>query len=75
MKEALVGFSRNIVLLDFSNVTLNCKSVINPYDPKNIADCGLKSGSKVGSLIINFTIKFPEEISEELRLILSEKMI
>lgn len=63
LKEALLGFTRNIILLDNSDLQINCISIINPYDPKIIPNKGFKNGS----LIINFHIDFPTNYSDDIK--------
>lgn len=61
LKEALVGFERNIEHLDKSNIKINCKSVIGPNTIKRIEGSGINSE---GSLIIKFNITFPEILTD-----------
>ena len=67
LKEALTGFKREICLLNSDEpVTIDCESVVNPYDTKRIPEYGLRGR---GDLILRFKIQFPiilEESSKEL---------
>lgn len=80
LKEALLGFKRNIIHLNGSDIEINCKSVVNPYTEKTIENSGFGSGyesgsdSNQGNLIIKFNIEFPKELilSEELHKTLEE---
>lgn len=67
LKESLVGFERNVELLNCENpVKIECDSVVNPYDTKTIKNYGLiYSEEKKGNLIIKFTIRFPLILSLE----------
>jgi len=62
LKEALTGFERCITHLDSRTLDIQGKSVISPTTVKNIQEEGMKDS---GSLIINFKINFPEELSDE----------
>jgi DnaJ-class molecular chaperone len=84
LKEALIGFQRQITLLDLSNIKLNCTTIVNPYDSKIIKGCGFSSIGKlisdspdnvVGNLIVNFHIKFPDSISDEKKASISSLQI
>lgn len=66
LKESLLGFDRKIKMLDDSLLELNCKSIVNPYDIKEINGAGMPIDSeKSGSLYIKFHIKFPTELTDE----------
>jgi len=66
LKESLVGFDREIQLLNSSEVfKVECRSVVNPYEVKIIKRYGMKaSEEKYGDLIIKFRIKFPVLLSD-----------
>ncbi len=67
LKEALTGFKKTIILLNSQEVLLKFKNIVNPYEPKIIEKYGIKEGS----LIINFKIKFPSEINDDVKKVLS----
>ncbi len=64
LKESLIGFDRTISALDETEINLNSKNVVSPYDKKVIEGFGI---TKEGSLIVSFRVKFPEFISEDIR--------
>ncbi len=80
LKEALLGFERNVMHLDGTDIEIKCKSVINPYTEKTIEGSGYGSGyesgsvSNNGNLIIKFNIEFPKTIiiTDESRKVLEE---
>lgn len=65
LKEALVGFHRNIVVLSGNELDIICKSVVNPSTIKYLDGEGMG-----GKLFVKFNIEFPKEISESDRNIL-----
>lgn len=67
LKDALIGFDRQIKLLNSEEcVTIQCRSVVNPYDIKRIQNYGMKyDENKYGDLLIKFRILFPVLLSEE----------
>jgi len=67
LKEALVGFDREIKLLNSEEtVKIECRSVVNPYDIKRIQNYGMKFDEDIfGDLLIRFRIIFPVIISPD----------
>jgi DnaJ-class molecular chaperone len=67
LKESLVGFDREITLLNSEEtVKIECRSIVNPYDIKRIQNYGMKySEDLYGDLLIRFRIQFPVLITEE----------
>jgi DnaJ-class molecular chaperone len=63
LKEALIGFSKKFDLLDHSSILINFKSIVNPYESKKIDGYGFKTGS----LIVDFNIQFPKDLTEEVK--------
>lgn len=63
LKESLLGFTRNILLLDNTDLQINCMSIVNPYESKIIANKGFKNGP----LIIKFHILFPINYSDSVK--------
>ncbi len=64
LKEALTGFSRVLTSLGGQDLTINCNTVVNPYEPKIIEGHGFISSKGQGALILNFNVKFPETLDE-----------
>ena len=62
LKEALTGFSRDIIHLNQSDIKLKCTSIVNPYDIKTIEGSGM---IEEGSLFIKFKIEFPKELTDD----------
>jgi len=71
LKEALTGFNRQIILLDESSVTIDCKEIINPYEAKVVNNFGFNGGNLIIKFFIEFPKKIDPEIKEQLRLVLS----
>jgi DnaJ-class molecular chaperone len=67
LKEALIGFDREIKLLNSEEtVKIECRSIVNPYDIKRIQNYGMKFDEDLfGDLLIRFRIIFPVIISPE----------
>jgi DnaJ-class molecular chaperone len=67
LKEALVGFDREIKLLNSEeSVKIECRSVVNPYDIKRVKSYGMKLNEDIyGDLLIKFRIQFPVLLSVE----------
>jgi len=67
LKEALIGFSREIKLLNSEEtIKIECNSIVNPYDIKRIKNYGMKFDEDLyGDLLIKFKIVFPVFLSEE----------
>jgi len=70
LKEALLGFSRTLTYLDQTNLIINSSGIVNYYEPKVLKNYGFKNGS--GSLIINFNISFPKELTDEQKISLKD---
>jgi DnaJ-class molecular chaperone len=65
LKEALTGFSREIIMLNNTEPDIiELETIVNPYDNKRIKDYGMQLGEKIGDLVIKFKIQFPVIISE-----------
>ena len=74
LKEALCGFTMEIIhlsgkKLNLSNITN--RSVISPHSKKVLNEFGMIRDNLCGNLIIEFSIQFPEKISDEQHLALS----
>lgn len=67
LKESLVGFDREIKLLNSEEtVKIECRSIVNPYDIKRIQNYGMKCDENTyGDLLIRFRIQFPVILSTE----------
>lgn len=66
LKEALCGFSFKLKYINGNVLTLNNKNtVITPNYQKSIPKMGLTRDLHVGSLIINFNITFPTNLSPD----------
>lgn len=68
--EALCGFEFNFDHISGNNFTLKNDplkggDIITPNFNKIIPGLGMKRGDKIGNLIINYTVVFPNEITEE----------
>ena len=74
LKEALCGFTFDISHINGKIYTINNNTgkIITPAFQKSIPQMGMKRGKQIGSLIINFKIKFPEDLTDEQRIQLSE---
>jgi hypothetical protein len=72
LKESLVGFERELLLLGTNVPTkIICNSVVNYYEPKIIKGLGMNG---VGDLYINFKVIFPTSISPETVILLKESL-
>lgn len=72
LKEALIGFEKDIELLD-KQWKLKCESIVNPYESKRIEGLGLhKSQNEIGDLIISFRIDFPVLLDQQVKSALSD---
>lgn len=67
LKESLTKFSREILPLNSEeNITIECDSIVNPYDTKTLEGYGLVFSEKIkGNLILKFNVVFPIVLSEE----------
>jgi len=71
LKEALTGFSREIIMLNNENPdTIELETIVDPYNTKRIKGYGMELAGVVGDLIIKFIIKFPVIISEDTKSII-----
>ena len=67
MKDALCGFVFDMTYLDGRVYKINNNSgnvIANNYN-KVLPGMGMKREQHVGNLIINFTVAFPEKLTEE----------
>ena len=65
LKDALCGFSFEIVHLSGKLLALNNNTnvtVVKPNFKKVVANLGMKRGSAIGNLIIEFEIQFPDKL-------------
>ena len=68
MKEALCGFSFELVHLNGKRLCLNNASnptVIKPNYKKLVPNLGMTRESATGNMIIDFEIEFPESLTKE----------
>ena len=66
LKESLIGFDREIKLLDSESVKIECRSIVNPYDTKRIQNYGMQFDENTyGDLLIKFRIVFPVLLTDE----------
>ena len=74
LKEALCGFTFDIQHINDKTYTINNNTgkIITPMFKKIIPEMGMKRGDRTGNLIINFKIKFPDDLTEEQRKRLEE---
>jgi len=74
LKEALCGFAFDIEHLNGKTYTINNNTgkIITPQFQKMIPQMGMKRGEQAGNLIINFKIKFPDDLTDNQRIQLSE---
>ena len=74
LKEALCGFAFDIEHLNGKTYTINNNTgkIITPQFQKMIPQMGMKRGEQSGNLIINFKIKFPDDLTDNQRIQLSE---
>lgn len=74
LKEALCGFTMEIIHVSGKRMTLSNitnQTVISPNSKKIIPEFGMIRENLIGNLIIEFTIQFPEKLSEEVTSVLS----
>lgn len=68
LKEALCGFSFDIIHINNKKLAFNNKkniTLVKPNYRKKINNMGMKRNNKIGCLIIDFNILFPEKITRE----------
>ena len=68
LKEALCGFSFDILHINGKKLAINNKSnstMIKPNHKKKIPNLGFKRTNKTGNLIIVFDVEFPESLTQE----------
>lgn len=67
VKEALCGFNFELNYINGKVYTINNKSgiIISNGYKKNIPNMGFTRNSHIGNLIISFTIKFPDKLSND----------
>ena len=71
LKEALCGFNFKLHYIDHKTYNINnSNTIIYPNYKKTVNNIGLLKNGKRGKLVITFSIKFPETLSNE-----SKKMI
>ncbi len=70
LKEALTGFRKE---LDLIGATVDCNSIVNPYECKELDGYGMyKNDKEIGNLFLKFVILFPTELSDDSKNKLSE---
>ena len=74
LKEALCGFSFDIEHINGKTYTINNNTgkIITPQFQKVVPGMGMRRGDEGGNLVINFKIKFPENLTDEQRTKLGE---
>jgi len=67
LKDALCGFSFELKYLNDKIYTLNCNSgnIVQPGYKKILPNMGLTREGHTGNLIIQFSVDFPEKITQE----------
>jgi DnaJ-class molecular chaperone len=68
LKESLCGFSIDINHLNGKVISLNNKTnraIVSPRLRKTVPNLGFERGPSKGALIIEFDVKFPDQLSEE----------
>jgi DnaJ-class molecular chaperone len=67
LKEALCGFQFQLTLLSGKQFTVNNKegNIIQPNYEKSIPMFGLSRGTQHGSLVLQFTVEFPTQLSKD----------
>jgi DnaJ family protein B protein 4 len=68
LKEALTGFSFEVKHINGSNISVNNftnRTIITPGYAKTIADLGMMRENQKGNLVIEFTVEFPENLTDE----------
>ncbi|GAB6027861.1 hypothetical protein CHUAL_002079 [Chamberlinius hualienensis] len=78
LKQALCGTQVDVPLLTNEKLTLDLRNeVIKPNMAKRIQGQGLplpKDPSKRGDLVVNFDIKFPEKLSDNVKRVIAESL-
>ena len=67
LKDALIGFKFDMKFLDGKVYTINNGGgkIIRPNYRKVIPEMGIKRGERKGNLVIQFSIEFPDTLSDE----------
>ena len=68
LKEALVGFSFEVQHVNGKNISINNQvnqTIVKPGYTKTIPGLGMTRDNNTGNLIIEFTVEFPESLTEE----------
>lgn len=68
LKEALVGFSFDIQHVNEKNISINNQvnqTIVKPGYSKTIPGLGMVRDNNTGNLIIEFTVDFPDTLTEE----------
>ena len=66
LKEALLGFDREIEMLDGEKLEINSKNVSNPYEKKVLEGLGMPiDNDKNGDMYIKFQIDFPSKLTNK----------
>ncbi len=67
LKDALTGFKHDIKHLNGKTYTINNEnsSVVQPNSSTVVSGMGMKRGTDIGDLMIEFEIEFPKKLSEE----------
>jgi DnaJ family protein A protein 2 len=74
LKDALCGFTFELIYLNGKTYTLNCNggNIIFPGYKKVLPNMGLTRDNFTGNLIIDFQVQFPDKLTEQQRIQLSE---
>lgn len=68
LREAICGFNCHIDHLSGRKINVNCYGkIVTPETVERIQGMGLTRGDKIGSLIIEFNIRFPKTLSNEVK--------
>jgi DnaJ homolog subfamily B member 4 len=68
LKESLCGFSFQLNHINGESYQINNKdTIITPNYTKTVAKLGMKRDGRIGNLIINFTLIFPEQLSDDIK--------
>ena len=68
LKESLCGFNCQIDHLSGRKINVNCYGkIVTPDTVERIQGMGLRRGDKIGSLIIEFNIRFPKTLSHDVK--------
>lgn len=68
LKEALVGFSFELQHINGKNICINNhqhRTIVKPGYKKNIPGLGMVRDNNTGAFIIEFTVAFPDTLTEE----------